>query len=194
MFCYSAVATLSRTPSFDWHTYVCASVIGCVFFFMWCSFSIRCVFHYQIFEQWTNHPKFTWYSCLGCLLSYVPPTIHFIYLFISAESSSWQVCAYCLSVPFLSVYSTSVSDCEQCNDGIMIIAAKIAKDLKCDNFGMCCVYGAVSVFVRTNLRVCVAGLVWILPMLPMHWLLFGDNSNCYLSRLWITYVHAHTLN
>lgn len=68
------------------------------------------------------------------------------------------MCAYCLRVPFLSVYSTSVSDCEQRNDGIMIIAAKIAKDLKCDNFGMCCVDASQCIcenkFACISLSVC----------------------------------------
>lgn len=148
--CYTRSPSRSLAPS-------AACVIGCVFlFFMWCSFSIRCVFHYQISEQWTNHPKFTCYSCLDCLLSpYNRQSTLFIYLFQSSSSSKC-VCApsaYCLRVPFLSVYSTSVSDCEQCNDGIMIIAAKMAKDLKCDNFCMCCVALSQRICERTNLRV-----------------------------------------
>ena len=144
-------------------------------FFMWYSFPIRCVFHYQISENanWRESAAF-----LVDITSFCRS--HFI-LFV------WWYCGVCVCLPcvwvfgFFSFYFFTSRLCvkfgfyrflfnirirlRRCNDGIMMIVAKMAKDLKCDN-------------------VC-------LPLSSLlHWLLFGDNCDVALITLQNqTYAH-----
>lgn len=103
------------------HIIRCVRECVCVWFFMWFSFSIRCVFHYQISETGNHRRQYPWVCRIPYCLRF-PSFAHFVFQLRLALCVNFDSYRFLLQHPH-----------RMDNDGIMIIVAKVANDLKCDN-------------------------------------------------------------
>lgn len=135
---------------------------------MWCSFSIRRVFHYQIFGK-SKSPKFTCYYMRLTSSSSYDNENSILYVSVGFIGSG-AVCEF----RFYRFIPTSVSDCE---DVMTALWSLLPKWPRTQN---------VIMLVDVRQRVPFESVAFALIAF------FADNFNVCLSRLWITYVRTHS--